>query len=255
MAAKLFLWITALVLVGSVAFVRFQAARQEARVEAAYPPEGRILDVDGVRVHAVVKGQGPDVVVVHGAGGMTRDYTFAIADLISDRYRVILIDRPGLGYTERLPGYGAVFSREAETPIEQAALLRAAAAQLGAERPIVLGHSYGGAVALAWAVSQPAALSALVMVAGAANEWEGGLGPLYRITASPLGGAFVVPLLTAFVPDWRIRQSGTGVFRPQAAPEGYADHFGPRLSARRETLRANGRQVNGLKPHIIAMVP
>lgn len=140
----------ALVVLVAAVLIRVQAARQEAAAEAAYPPEGQFVDVDGVRVHLVQEGEGPDVVLLHGAGGSTRDFTYQFVDRIKDRYRVTVIDRPGLGYSDRLRDYG-LFSRAAETPRDQARLLQAAAALVGVETPIVLGHSFGGAVALAWA--------------------------------------------------------------------------------------------------------
>ena len=46
-------------------------------------------------------GEGPDVVLIHGAFGSLRDFTFDLSDRLSERYRVIAFDRPGLGYTDR----------------------------------------------------------------------------------------------------------------------------------------------------------
>ena len=105
-------------------------------------------------------GDAPDLVLIHGASGNTRDMTFSLAPRLAEDYRVIVLDRPGLGYTDRINGTGATITQQAE-------LLQKAAAQLGADRPIVLGHSYGGAVALAWAVTRPDHISALVNVSGA----------------------------------------------------------------------------------------
>ena len=124
-----------------------------------------MLDVDGTSVHAVVIGDGPDVVLIHGSSGSTRDMTFALAPALAQNYRVIVLDRPGLGWTTRLNSDGASIT-------EQAALLSAAAAQLGANSPIVVGQSYGGAVALAWAVNHPDQLSALVTLAAASHPWN-----------------------------------------------------------------------------------
>ncbi|MEM9795763.1 MAG: alpha/beta hydrolase [Pseudomonadota bacterium] len=232
------------------------SARAEARedaAEAAYPPEGDILDVGGVSVHAVVRGTGPDLVLLHGASGNVRDFTFSLVDRLASDYRVIAFDRPGLGYTGRTdPAYARPFASRAETPREQADLLRQAARQLGADRPIVLGHSFGGAVALAWAAYAPDTLSALVCVAAAAMEWEGGLGPLYALTSSAPGGALLIPALTAFVPESYLDQITTRIFAPDPVPEGYREHIGAPLTLRRDSLRANARQVNGLKPHIVA---
>lgn len=232
-----------------------QADRREAAAEAAYPPEGQFVELgDGRRVHAVVQGAGPDVVLIHGASGSTRDFTFGFADRLSDRYRVIVMDRPGLGWTDRAGArYGGALNTAAESPREQARMLQAAAARLGADRPIVLGHSYGGAVALAWALERPEALSGLVVLSGASNPWPGDLGALYGINASALGGAVVVPMLSAFAPESRADGVVGSIFAPQPAPEGYVEYVGVGLSLRRETLRANARQVNSLRPHVVEM--
>ncbi|MGB3555586.1 MAG: alpha/beta hydrolase [Jannaschia sp.] len=235
-----------------------RADMREAAAEAAFPPEGDILDVamDGrnVPVHAVVRGTGPDLVMIHGAGGNSREFTFDLIPRLQDRYRCIAFDRPGMGYTGRTdPAYDAAFTSRAESPAEQAALLARAYAMVGSGAPLVLGHSFGGTVALAWALDHPA--RALVLLAAAAMRWKGGLGPLYALNASAPGGALAVPLLTALVPDDKVREITRAIFRPDPMPDGYVDHIGAQLTLRRASLRANARQVNGLKPHIVAMAP
>ena len=226
-----------------------KAARHEARAEASHPPEGRIVTVDGHPVHAHVSGSGPDVVLIHGASGNLRDFTFDLAGRLSERYRVIALDRPGLGYTPRLPGRGPARLSE------QARLLAGAAAALGAERPVVLGHSYGGAVALAWAVHAPERLSALVLLGAASNPWEGGLSPYYRLASDRWLGPPTVALISAWVPDRVVTEAVSEVFAPQRPPPGYAAHFGPGLTLRRESLRENALQRAAIKDEIIAMVP
>lgn len=214
--------------------------------EQRYPPTGQLLDVGGTTVHAHVEGSGPTVILIHGASGNTRDFTFDLTGRLAERYRVIAFDRPGLGHTE-------VLRVEGESPQEQARLLDDAAAQLGVGRAVIVGHSYGGAVALAWALERPDRVAALVSLAGAANEWEGGLGPWYAIASSQLGGATVVPLISALAPRGRAERAMGSIFAPQPVPDGYADYIGVDLTLRPETLRANARQVNGLKPHIVEM--
>lgn len=225
---------------------------REAGAEAAFPPEGRILDVDGVPVHAVVRGTGPDLVMIHGASGNAREFTFDLIPRLQDRYRCIAFDRPGLGHTGRTdPAYDAAFTSRAESPGEQAGLLARAYAQIGTGTPLVLGHSFGGTVALAWALDHKA--RALVLLAPAAMEWPGGLGATYAVTASAPGGAVAVPLITALVPDAQMDKITQTIFAPDPVPPGYLDHIGGQLTLRRRSLRANARQVNGLKPHIVAM--
>lgn len=241
-------------LAGCGALVDARADRREAEATRAYPPEGQLLSVQGRTVHAVVEGSGPDLVLIHGASGNTRDFTFDFVDRVKDRYRVIVFDRPGLGYTDRVSQrYVGPAKSTAESPAEQARLLQAAAAQLGADTPLVLGHSYGGAVALAWALERPDNVAGLVIVSGASNPWEGGLGPYYTLTATATGGATVVPLITAFASEGSIQGAVSSIFEPQSPPDGYLDFVGAPLTLRRASLRANARQVNTLKPHLVEM--
>ena len=235
------------------ALVQWRAARHEARAEASHPPEGEIITVDGLPVHAKIIGSGPDLVLIHGASGNLRDFTLGFAERLSDRYRVIMFDRPGMGYTARLPGARGPWNPRGESPQEQAALLQKAADQLGVENPIVLGHSFGGAVALAWGLQRPDETAALVLVSAVSEPWPGGLGWLYNVSASRLGGALFIPAVTAFVPDSVVQSSIAAIFAPQQPPEGYADHIGTGLTLRRSASRANAQQVHQLRPHVVEM--
>jgi len=209
----------------------------------AHPPEGQFVEVEGQRLHAVAMGEGPDVVLIHGSSGSTRDMTFRLAPALAEAgFRVIAIDRPGLGWSPPV--------RDGELIARQAALLQGAAAALGAERPIVLGQSYGGAVALAWAVEHPGTLAALVSVAGAAYPWEGDASLYHRATGSALGRWTLDIAIAAFAPARLLRSEVAGVFTPQDMPQGYLDHFGPRLAIRPSALYHNARQRLALKPQL-----
>lgn len=245
--------VLAILFAAFIALVQGRAYMRETQAEAATPPLGQRLNVNGVDVHAYVTGQGPDLVMLHGASGNLRDFTLGFANRLSDRYRVILFDRPGLGWTGRPKGHGGAWNNNAESPLEQAALLQAAADQLGVTNPIVLGHSFGGIVALAWGLRRPDDTAALVLVSAVSEPWPGDLGWTYGVFGSKIGGALIVPLITAFVPQRMISDSITSIFTPQSAPEGYADHINAGLTLRRESTRANAQQVNALRPHVVDM--
>ncbi|WP_297537820.1 alpha/beta hydrolase [Roseovarius sp.] len=227
-------------------WTQHRARSHEARAEAAFPPEGQIITVQGHPVHAVVMGEGPDLVLIHGASGNTRDMTFDLAPRLAQDYRVIVFDRPGLGFTARINCTGATIT-------QQAALLQEAAAQLGADKPIVLGHSYGGAVALAWAVTQPDHIAAMVSLAGPAKPWDAGLSTYYRVLSHPVLGPLVIPLLTAFVRDSRVENAVQEIFAPQEPPADYMDQIGAALTLRRHSLRANALQRANLLHEIEAL--
>lgn len=230
------------------ALTLYLAKRHERRAEASHPPEGQFVTIDGHRVHVVVRGSGPDLVLIHGASGSTRDMTFELVGHLEDRYRVLVFDRPGLGYTDRINQTGATITQQAD-------LLSRAAAELGAKAPIVMGQSYGGAVALAWAVHYPERISALVPLAAASGTWETGLDAFYRVTSHPWLGPLAIPLITAYVSDDYVAGVMEGIFTPQAVPEGYSAYFGPGLTLRRKTLRANALQRANLLDEIAALVP
>ncbi|MEJ6394477.1 alpha/beta hydrolase [Gymnodinialimonas sp. 2305UL16-5] len=243
---KALFWILGLLAIAAIATL-WRASVREAAAEAAHPPAGQFIEVNGTRVHYVDEGDGPPVVLIHGASGNVNDWTFDMVGRLSGSYRVLAFDRPGLGYTDMI-------GRNASAA-DQARLLADAAIALGAQRPIVVGHSYGGAVALAWALERRDNIAGLVNLAGASNPWEGGQGTYYALLGNSVSGPAVAALLSAWVPDATLISSIESVFTPQPAPEGFAEHYGPGLILRRFSLLENARQRTGLLPQIEAMVP
>jgi pimeloyl-ACP methyl ester carboxylesterase len=242
-----------LIVVTLIALVQWRAASRETTVEAQYPPSGRFVDAEGTRIHVNIAGQGPDIVLIHGASGSMRDLTFDLGERLAERYRVITVDRPGFGWSERPAGYGGIWNTAAEPPDLQARLLQQAVAEVNATTPIVLGHSYGGAIALSWALRAPQDTAGLVLLAAASNRWPDELGLLYRINSTALGSAVVIPMITAFTPHTAIESTIGEIFAPQRPPSDYLRFFGPDMTLRRGTMRANAQQVNALKPHITEM--
>ena len=226
----------------------WKAARHEARAQAEYPPLGQFVTVGGVRLHLLQQGSGPDIVLIHGASGNMRDFTLDLMPRLTDRYRVTVVDRPGLGHSDRL-------DRDGATIFEQADILVRAVAQLGVERPLLLGHSYGGAVALAWATRHPDRAAGLILLAAASNPWEGPLSTYYRVLSHPVGQVVAVPVLTAWVPDHVVTDTIASVFAPQPTPEGYAEYIGAGLTLQRRALRENALQRAGILAEVRQMVP
>ena len=243
---KLLLGLIALLAVFAVVTL-WRAATNERAAQAEHPPAGQFVEVNGTRVHYVEAGTGPAVVLIHGSSGNVNDWTFDMFDRLSDRYRVIAFDRPGLGYTDMI-------GRDAQAA-DQARLLADAASALGAEHPIVVGHSLGGAIALAWALEWPDDLSGLLVLAGASHPWDTGLGTYYTMLSHPIVGPVMATLLTAWAPDSAVAANIEGVFAPNPAPDGYAEHFGTGLTLRRFSLLENAHQRASLLPQITAMAP
>ncbi|MBW3618564.1 MAG: alpha/beta hydrolase [Proteobacteria bacterium] len=153
-----------------------------AKVKKRNPAPGRLIEVDGVRLHVLQQGSGPDVLLIHGAAMIASEMVLALGQTLSG-YRITAIDRPGHGHSDR---------RRRPSVNDQAALFHAAAAELGLRSPVLVGHSLGGAVALAYGAQFPEDISGVVAVAPLAYPgW--GLGHL----GSALRGAPVLgPLLS-----------------------------------------------------------
>src|SRR5246127_2958729 len=111
------------------------------RVEKALPPRGQFIEVAGARIHYLDKGTGPPIVIIHGLGGQMGNFTYALLERLTDEFRVILMDRPGSGYSRRAPGATGRMTG-------QASIVGEFIRKLGLERPLLVGHSLGGAIAL-----------------------------------------------------------------------------------------------------------
>lgn len=227
---------------------QWRVTSRQAAAERAFPPDGQFVKVDGHPVHYVQKGTGPDLVLIHGASGNTRDFTFSLVDQLTDRYRVTVFDRPGLGHTPRLAARGVTLA-------DQADLLVAAAGQLGIDKPIVLGQSFGGAVAMAWALEHPDRVAAVVDLAGATYPWPGELDRFYALLARPVIGPVLAWAVGAWVSDAYIDRAIAGVFAPQNEPSGYGAYIGGSLVARPHSLLANAQQRTDLREELRAMAP
>jgi pimeloyl-ACP methyl ester carboxylesterase len=188
--------VTATAMAAAALFVRHKTRR----AERDNPPTGRFVEVQGVRLHYVERGQGQPVVLLHGNGTMTQDFGLSgLLDLAAERYRVIAFDRPGFGHSTR-PRRGRVW-----TPKAQAALLHEALHRLGIERPAVVGHSWGSLVALELALEYPRDVGALVLLSGyyyptarldvllLSPPALPIVGDLMRYTISPLLGRLIWP--------------------------------------------------------------
>lgn len=124
------------------------------------PPEGQFVEVDGVRLHYVERGQGPAVLLIHGNNVWWRDFLASgLIDVLARDHRVISFDRPGFGHSERPRD-------RLWTPSAQARIIAAAMLRLGVARSAVVGHSMGSVVALALALDHPEQVRTLALLSG-----------------------------------------------------------------------------------------
>lgn len=218
-------------------------ARYEADAEAKYPPIGQFVTVEGLDVHYIDQGSGPTVILIHGANSNIRDWTFAMVDELSAKHRVIAMDRPGHGYSDR-PAEGG------DIPAVQARILKLAADQLVAGDAVIVGHSFGGAVASAWALDYPEGVKGLISLAGATYDWGGGGGTLYALGSSEVTGGALGAAARAYVSGDRAISLINDVFAPNEPIPGYAEHLGLPLALRPATFRYNAADIDNLDGHL-----
>ena len=143
-----------IVIAGLVAFSLYVARR----VDQALPPQGRFIDIGADRIHYVEYGNGPPIVFVHGLNGQLRNFAYLHMNALTQTHRVILIDRPGSGHSTRGAGSSASISAQARTV---AMFIDA----MGLDKPVLVGHSLGGAIALAVGLNHPDSVGRLALIA------------------------------------------------------------------------------------------
>jgi pimeloyl-ACP methyl ester carboxylesterase len=134
------------------------------RLPGEPPRTGRLVRLGDTTVRVLEHpGKDPAVVLIHGLPGTAQDFDKVTA-LLPGRH-TIAFDRPGFGYSSG--GYHPF--------AEQLATLGALLARLHMTRPVLVGHSYGGTLALAYAEQHPQDVRGLVLIdAAAGGEHTGG---------------------------------------------------------------------------------
>lgn len=209
--------------------------------ERRFPPRGSFVEADGLRVHAIERGPRdatPPIVLIHGAFGTADDWDATVLDALARTHRVLAFDRPGHGWSE-------ASTRCDGNPREQARVLVHAWKARGVERPLVVGFSYGAAVALAAAIAAPEDVGGLVTINGAMHSWGGTPEPAYDLAELPIVGrvfthTWATPLARMLAP-----KSVERAFAPNAPPESFG-RSPIALAIRPRSFEANARDVNHL---------
>jgi pimeloyl-ACP methyl ester carboxylesterase len=225
-----------------------------ARIEAAHPAAGRFVDVAGGRLHMVELGPAADeerlpIVLVHGASGNLEDLRLALGDRLAVDRRVILVDRPGHGWSDR-PGGSADAS-----PARQAALIAQALDRIGVERFVLLGHSLGGAIAVALTLAYPDRIAGLVLLAPVTHPWPGGIAWYYNVLSTPVIGTLFARTVALPLGALLLDGGAASVFAPQVAPADYLRRAAVRLLLRPAEFVANAQDVAVLKDFVTAQAP
>jgi pimeloyl-ACP methyl ester carboxylesterase len=214
---------------------------QEPGTAAGENRKAMVTTKTGRRLAYVEAGVGPDVLLVHGTLTTADDMRLALFGHLQNAFHVVAVDRPAHGASDHVPGVDASLWSQAET-------LRDATLALGLRRPIVCGHSYGGAVALAMALAYPDLVGSVVALAPICFP-EPRLehvvfGP--RTIAGREAASWIDPLLLPIL--WN------AMFLPQLMPKPFAGGFPFALAGKPSQIVAEGEGANQLPLDLVRSV-
>lgn len=219
-------------------------------LQRTFPPQGGMIEVDGATLHAVDIGprdSGLPIVMLHGASSNLEAMRRPLGDLMAKDHRVILIDRPGHGWSTRA-------RREDSTPEIQARMIDEALGKLGIDRAIVVVHSWSGALGARLALDHASRVAGLVMLAPVTHPWRGGVGRYNEIIATPVIGRLLAYTITLPLGYVLAEPGARNVFLPQIMPDGFVKDSATPLLLRPREFIANAYDLVTLKESVAAQV-
>jgi len=221
-------------------------------LERLYPAQGRQIDVTGAALNVVELGRrdaaGPPIVLLHGASSNLETMRKPLGEMLARRHRVILIDRPGHGWSPR--------ERETDsTPAVQARMIEEALAKLNTGPVIVVVHSLAGALGARMALDFPERVAGLVMLAPVTHPWFGGVGRYNKVVTTPVIGSLLAHTITLPLGLMLAEQGARNVFLPQAMPENFVKDSATLLLLRPREFLANARDLVTLQEAVAGQAP
>jgi pimeloyl-ACP methyl ester carboxylesterase len=221
-------------------------------IQRAFPPQGRMVEVAGATLHVVELGPrdaaGPPIVMLHGASSNLEAMRQSVGERLAQNHRVILIDRPGHGWSTRA-------RVEDSTPGVQGRMIGQALAKLGVGKAIIVAHSWAGALGLRMALDYPERVAGAVLLAPVAYPWPGGVGHYNKLVATPLIGPLLAYTVTLPLAYLLAAPGARGVFLPQQMPEDFVTSTATPLLLRPREFLANARDLVTLKAAVAEQAP
>jgi pimeloyl-ACP methyl ester carboxylesterase len=205
------------------------------------PPAGQFIEIDDARIRYVDEGTGPAVLLLHGASSNSEDMRLALGEHLNG-FRAVYVDRPGLGWSER---------PDMEwTPEREAALLAQLIERLGMENPVVVGHSWGGAITMRLAIDHGHQLRGAVLIGAPLHSGVGEAAWYNRVSRWFGIGPFITRVIIPLVGPQRIDEGLEETFSPEPVPEGYADAVQVNRVFRAHIFKANAEDMAQVNAHL-----
>jgi pimeloyl-ACP methyl ester carboxylesterase len=221
-------------------------------LQRAFSPTGHQVEVRGASLNVVDLGRrdapGPPIVMIHGASSNLEVMRQPLGDRLAQNHRVILIDRPGHGWSTR------ALSRDS-TPAIQGRMIEEAMQKLGVGPVILVVHSWSGALGARMALDYPALVAGLVMLAPVTHPWRGGVGWYNNAVTTPVIGPLLAYTVTLPLGLLIAEASARDVFLPQIMPDGFVRNTATPLLLRPREFLANAYDLVTLKAAVAAQAP
>jgi pimeloyl-ACP methyl ester carboxylesterase len=221
-------------------------------LQRAHPAQGRMIEVEGARLHVVEIGPrdaaGPPIVMLHGASSNLEAMRQPLGERLAEHHRVILIDRPGHGWSTR--------AHEADsTPAVQGRMIDSALERLGIGEAIFVVHSWSGALGARIALDYPGRVAGLVMLAPVTHPWRGGVGWYNNVVTTRLIGPLLAYTITLPLGYFVAESGARNVFLPQLMPDGYVKNTATSLLLRPREFLDNAKDLVTLKQAVAEQAP
>ena len=207
----------------------------------------RLLELPGGRSVAYAQtGSGPDCLVIHGTLMTLEDMWLGPTAALSESFRVTAVDRPGHGMSLRQRLIDA-------SPWRQAELLHDFAVAAGLHRPVLIGHSYGGTVAIAYAMLFPNETRGVVALAPMCLPELRLEAILFGPRGVPGFGDMLAPSLGSTIDPVLLQPLWRAMFLPQTMPARFSEAFPFPLAARFGQMIAEGEDALALPSALSTM--
>jgi pimeloyl-ACP methyl ester carboxylesterase len=221
-------------------------------LQQAYPARGRAIEVTGAVLNVLDIGPRDDtavpIVMIHGASSNLETMRRPLGDMLAKHHRVILIDRPGHGWSTRA-------QLSDSTPAIQARMIDEALEKLGVIRAIFVVHSWAGALGARMALDYPERVAGLVMLAPVAYSWRGGVGWYNKLVTTPVIGPLLAYTITLPTGYFLTEPGARNVFLPQIMPDGFVADTATPLLLRPRAFLANAWDLVTLKEAVREQAP
>lgn len=223
-------------------------------IRKRFPPIGEFKTINGAKLHFIDTGKPenaagaprsddkPAVVFIHGAGGNLNDPMPVYRPALEDHFRLVFLDRPGQGYSE-------TFENSSHVPTQTSSIAKLMD-ELDINKAIIVGHSFGGALASSFGVLYPQKTAGLVLISPVTHPWYTGVDWHYNVGNTPILGWLFSRTLAPVAGNSIYPGAIKRLFQPNAKPDDYEETSATRLALLPENFHANAKDIARVHDHV-----